>query len=220
MNIQFILAFLASCGTLVGGGVVFLHLKEKTLVQVSLILSSVVMVYLSLRELVPEAFILFYKSFTLFQTIAIVGGTFLCGGLVIELLNKLEKGNSYQKLGILSMIALIIHNVPEGIIIFVTANENLELGFKIAMGILLHNIPEGICVASLIYKGTKKRGRALLYTFITGFSEFFGALLSYFFFSAYVNDMTLGFLYAAVAGIMTILALFHLLPMLKHTDEL
>ncbi|KAF4033501.1 ZIP Zinc transporter [Phytophthora infestans] len=59
-----------------------------------------------------------------------------------------------QRMGVLSALAIGIHNLPEGIATSVGAIQNSSVGFSLAVGIGLHNIPEGIAVAAPIYFAT------------------------------------------------------------------
>lgn len=70
------------------------------------------------------------------------------------------------------MIAIILHNIPEGIATFLTTSENVELGISLAIAIALHNIPEGISISVPIYFSTNNMKKAIWYTFISGMSEF------------------------------------------------
>ena len=53
---------------------------------------------------------------------------------------------SVDKLGILSMIALMLHNLPEGILTFLSSSLDIKIGLKYSIAIMLHNIPEGLAV--------------------------------------------------------------------------
>ena len=44
--------------------------------------------------------------------------------------------------GIISMVAIIIHNLPEWIAIFISATKSLELGLSLTIAIVLYNILE------------------------------------------------------------------------------
>jgi ZIP family zinc transporter len=52
-----------------------------------------------------------------------------------------------MRLGLLSALAIGIHNFPEGLATFVAALHDTKVGIPIAIAIALHNIPEGIAVA-------------------------------------------------------------------------
>lgn len=110
------------------------------------------------------------------------------------------------------MIALIVHNIPEGIITFLTTTKDLNLGISLSFSIALHNIPEGISIFIPIYYGTKSKRKAFLYTFISGFSEVIGALIAWLFLSKLVNDFFFSFIFAATAGIMLYISVKELIP--------
>ena len=69
------------------------------------------------------------------------------------------------------MIAIILHNVPEGIATFVATNSDVSLGISLAIAIAMHNIPEGISISIPIYYSTGSRKKAVLYTCISALSD-------------------------------------------------
>lgn len=75
-----------------------------------------------------------------------------------------------MRLGLLSALAIGIHNFPEGMATFVAALHDTKVGIPIAIAIALHNIPEGIAVAVPIFHATKSRRKAL-YILISGISR-------------------------------------------------
>ena len=125
---------------------------------------------------------------------------------------NINDNNSLYKIGIISIIALIFHNIPEGIISFLTINENKKLGIKIAFAIALHNIPEGISISIPVYYSTKSKIKAFIYTLISGFSELIGALIAYFFLKDIVTAMFFNFIYSITAGIMIYISINELIP--------
>ena len=100
------------------------------------------------------------------------------------------------------MIIIIFHNIPEGIITYLTSMNNIKIGIKMSLAIAIHNIPEGISISMPIYYSTKSKSRALLYTFISGFSEFIGALITFLFLSNFITNVILGFIIAIISGLM------------------
>ena len=109
------------------------------------------------------------------------------------------------------MLAIILHNIPEGIATFLSASTNQKLGLSLALAISFHNIPEGISIAIPIYFSTKNKKKAFLYTFISGFSEPVGSLIAYLFLAKYMNNFLMSILLSFIAGLMIHIALFELL---------
>ena len=93
-----------------------------------------------------------------------------------------------------------------------TTSSNSKLGISLAFAISLHNIPEGISISVPIYYSTNSKLKAILYTFISGISEFIGAIMAFLFFSSVSSSIFLDFLYSVIAGIMINLSLDELFP--------
>ena len=124
---------------------------------------------------------------------------------------------SLQKLGIMSALAIAIHNFPEGMATFIGAMNDSQTGAGITFAIAIHNIPEGIAVAIPIYYATRSRAKALLYATVSGLTEPAGAAVCYGLASAFGIRITDGspafpLILAAVAGIMIYISLDELLP--------
>jgi ZIP family zinc transporter len=52
-----------------------------------------------------------------------------------------------QNMGLMTGLAIFLHNFPEGLATFVAALADSRVGVALAVAIAVHNIPEGICVA-------------------------------------------------------------------------
>lgn len=122
------------------------------------------------------------------------------------------QSNGLYRVGIISMLAIILHNIPEGMATFMAGNTNLHLGIALTIAIALHNIPEGISISIPIYYATGSKKKAFLYTFISGLSELFGAIITYLFLKPFITDQIMGYLFAFIAGIMLHISLCELLP--------
>ena len=80
----------------------------------------------------------------------------------------------------LFVLAIAIHNLPEGIAAGVGfGNENISNAITVAVGIALQNIPEGMVIVSpLIIAGVPKL-RVFLIASFTGVIEIFGTMLGF-----------------------------------------
>ena len=106
--------------------------------------------------------------------------------------SDLTKINS---VGILSAVAITFHNIPEGIITYIGYVDNPVIGLTLALGIAAHNIPEGLSVALPVYYATKNRGKAFLWSLVSGLAEPLGAFLCMLFLQKWVNNYIFGFLF-------------------------
>ena len=117
-----------------------------------------------------------------------------------------------MKTGIFVALGLGIHNFPEGMASFVGALQDPSLGISIAVAIAIHNIPEGLAVAAPILAATGSRKRAFLWSALSGVAEPLGALVAALILLPLLNDTILGYILAAVAGIMVFISLDELIP--------
>jgi ZIP family zinc transporter len=117
-----------------------------------------------------------------------------------------------KRMGLFSALAIAIHNFPEGLATFASALSDPALGLSIAIAIAIHNIPEGISVSVPLYYATGSKRKAFLYSFLSGTSEPIGAVIGYFIFRTFFNDLIFGILFGGVAGIMVYISIDELLP--------
>lgn len=129
------------------------------------------------------------------------------------------KDKTLMRTGIVTALAIAIHNFPEGLATFVSALEGASLAIPITIAIAIHNIPEGISVSIPIFYATGDKKKAFLYSFLSGMSEPIGAIIGYTLLRNIFNDITLGILLSAVAGIMVFISLDELLPTARKYGE-
>ena len=189
--------------------------KNNFVILASLSFAAGVMLVASIFDLIPESFSLLSSAFKIFPAILILL-IFLNTGIIISFtINKYLPDTSNDELyrvGVVSMLAIIIHNIPEGIATFMAGCSDSKLGITLTLAIALHNIPEGISISVPIYYATKSKKKALLYTLISGLSELFGAVITSIFLKPFINDITMGCLFSVIAGIMINISIYELLP--------
>jgi ZIP family zinc transporter len=123
------------------------------------------------------------------------------------------------KTGLFVALGIGIHNFPEGMASFAGALEDPSLGIAIAVAIAIHNIPEGLAVSAPVYAATGSRGKAFLWSFLSGVAEPIGAGLAAAVLLPFLNETLLGFVLAAVAGIMVFISLDELVPVARSFGE-
>lgn len=124
-----------------------------------------------------------------------------------------------MRLGILTAMAIAVHNFPEGIATFVAALKEPSLGISIAIAIAIHNIPEGIAVSVPVYCATGDRRKAFKWSLLSGLSEPLGALVGYLVLVSIMNDVIFGIIFACIAGIMVFISLDEILPTAREYGE-
>lgn len=217
MIYAFILTTLAGFATLLGTIPIFIKIKNKdNIIASACAFASGVMICVSILDLIPESINYLRSSYQGIMIIIISFMSIFIGILISMIMDKtidkVSQGNNLFKVGILSMIAIILHNIPEGIVTFIVSNKNIMLGLSICIAIALHNIPEGISIAIPIYYSTKSKFKAIFYTFISALSELFGAIITYLFLEKYITNTLLGILFSFIAGIMIQISYGKLIP--------
>ena len=216
----FLVSTSAGLSTVLGSFVIFFRFKKEKIskfITFCLSLSLSIMIGLSITELIPESTFVIITNYKLAKGIFFCFVTFLIGIFSIQwICKKIDLNVASQKdlykLGILSMFALMLHNLPEGIATFMSAYQDLHLGMKLAIAITLHNIPEGISIAVPIYYATNSKKKAIFKTFLSGLAEPLGAILAYLFLSNFITDVLIGLVLLFVAGIMITLSIQKLFP--------
>lgn len=117
-----------------------------------------------------------------------------------------------HRTGIMSALAIGIHNFPEGMATFMSALVDPSLGLSIAIAIAIHNIPEGISVAVPIYYSSGNKKKAIGISLLSGLAEPIGALVAALLLMPFLNDGVFGIIFSLVAGIMVYISLDELLP--------
>ncbi len=240
----FSLTLFAGLATGIGAAIAFLAKQtNKKLLALSLGFSAGVMIYVALVEIMQKSkeSLIAGLGETMGSWIMVL--SFFAGIAVIAVIDKLIPSgenpheahkieemqnsgtNSKRKLlrmGILSALAIGIHNFPEGIATFMAGMTNPTIAISIAIAIAIHNIPEGIAVSVPVFYATGNRRKAFWLAFSSGLAEPVGALIGYglitFIFDEIPATIT-GIMFGAVAGIMVFISLDELLPTAEEYGE-
>jgi zinc transporter, ZIP family len=233
------LTLFAGLSTGIGSLLAFFTKKTNTrFLSISLGFSAGVMIYVSFVE------IFFSARESLVAGLGVKTGnwvtviSFFAGMFIIALIDKLvpsfenphsmhkvedmeeaRKNTQLLRMGFMSAIAIAIHNFPEGLATFAAAVQDPKLGIPIAVAVAIHNIPEGIAVSIPLYYATGNRKKAFSYSFLSGLSEPLGALVGFVLLYKFFNGITLGIIFAVVAGIMVYISLDELLPASEKYGE-
>lgn len=244
--IAFGLTILAGLATGIGSLIAFFVKDQSTkLLTFAMGFAAGVMLYVSFAEILPEAIIELVhacgdneKTGTIYGVLAFFIGMLVVAGIdkmIPSAENPHEFANTLQendgdtnapknpaklmRIGVLTALALAIHNFPEGMATFVAALDDPTLGVTIAIAIAIHNIPEGIAVSMPIYFATGDRKKAFIYSFLSGVVEPLGAVVGYFVLLPYLSPTLMGLLLSGVAGVMVFISLDQLLPAAEEYGE-
>lgn len=238
----FSLTLLAGLCTGIGSALAFFtHRTNTRFLSVALGFSAGVMIYVSMIEIFAKARVSLTEAAGSPAGEWIAVAAFFAGIALIALIDKFipepvnpheshrieeideaEAGGRRQKLfrmGIFTAIAIAIHNFPEGLATFMAALDDPRLGIAIAVAIAIHNIPEGIAVSIPVYYATGDRRKAFLLSLSSGIAEPVGVVVGYALLRPFMNELSLGIVFAGVAGIMVFISLDQLLPTAREYGE-
>ncbi|CAM9210048.1 unnamed protein product [Scytosiphon promiscuus] len=122
------------------------------------------------------------------------------------------------RMGVMTAVAIGIHNFPEGLATFVAALSDPSVGLALAVAIAIHNIPEGLCVAIPVYYATGNRWKAFGWALLSGVSEPIGAGLGWLILKDIMSELVYGVLFGVVAGMMVNITIHELIPTAVRYD--
>ncbi|KAL4109194.1 hypothetical protein PRIC1_000897 [Phytophthora ramorum] len=114
----------------------------------------------------------------------------------------LKAKEEFRRAGVMTGIAVAIHNFPEGLALFVSSLSGLRSGVVLSIGIILHNFPEGVAIAAPVYYATGSKMEAFKWTALSGIAQPCGAAIGW---AAVSGGMSFGLqasLYGVVAGML------------------
>ncbi|QDZ21935.1 ZIP zinc transporter [Chloropicon primus] len=229
------MSYVSTLGTVAGGFLImfFPRLRFQELGWLAG-LAAGLMLSMVFFELIPEALesisfnatnACFFAGILFFATVIRLVPEQNLEGLVTKPKTATGKGEKkmskeYRKIlmsGLVTALGLTLHNFPEGLAIFLAAKKSTKLGLTLTTAMTLHNLPEGVAVALPIYFATKSRWQALKITALSGLAEPLAVVFAALFFPSSISKGVVDAMLAGVAGIMTFLVFYELLPhAVKH----
>lgn len=224
----------AGLATGVGGLLVFTQKQPGArMLAFGLAFAGGAMVYVSLSEILNKSVASFSQGYG--DRLGFTLGTvaFLCGIGLIMLVDRLvpnpherlesddpffrEHNAAYiKRVGLLTALAITVHNFPEGLATFFATLENPGVGMPLAFAIAIHNVPEGIAIAVPVYFATHNKAYAFGACLLSGLAEPLGAIIGYTLLRPWMSDAVFGSVFGIIAGVMVFLALDELLPAAKR----
>ena len=154
-----------------------------------------------------------------------VAGLF-CGAFCLNLIDKLvphlhkmtgvdeeshPEGSAQLNKVLLFVIAIAIHNLPEGIAAGVSfGTEDTAQALSVVLGIAMQNIPEGMVIIAPMLASGVSRTRTFVIALMTGVVEVIGTLIG--FFSVQISTAILPFALAFAGGTMLYVVSDEMIP--------
>jgi len=177
-------------------------------------------------ELLPESFEIFNEKYSSIISIAMILIFYIIGFLILKILDKFipdheddDEANLIH-VGIVSSIAIILHNIIEGMAIYNTFNTSINLGILLSIGVGLHNIPLGMVLSSTFYKSLSNKKKSNVIIFLISTSTFVGGLIMCIFNNVFKNEFIIGLLLSITVGMLVYINIIEILPkLIKSKDK-
>jgi len=197
------------------GGLIIIFIKRKDhFINFCISISFGVLIILSLFELIPEAKEKLGDNAAMLLIIFAIIGFILFKFLDYFIPHHDEGNNSSNNLihiGIITAIALIVHNIIEGMLLYGYAMVNMRVAYIYALAASLYHLPLGANVAFLLKENRKKMW---VYLFLLTITPLVGGVLIHYF-NEFLTDFYLGLMLAITLGIIIYIILFELLGKIK-----
>lgn len=214
---------LAGLSTGLGGLTVLWFRPTQRLLSRALGFAAGVMLAVSLTDLLPGSLEFFRQDYSAVGAGGLAAGLMLCGMVLAALMSSLlpDEGKMLARLtaqadggdasvsraralhcGLAAGLALVLHNLPEGILTLFSGIQDPRAGLRLSLAIALHNLPEGISTAAPIWYATGSWWKSAAAAFASGLAEPAGALLAYFVLAPLLSEALLQGMTLVAAGIM------------------
>lgn len=211
---------------LVGALIAFSVKKKDKFIDFVLALAFSVILMLLFTDLMPEASEKLGLShiwlFLLFIIIGVVALRIL--DMFIpdheeEKMTKKAAKNNLAHIGMVASIALIIHNIIEGMAVYSTCVNSIQTGLMIALGVGCHNLPLGVVIATTIYQNNKSKGKTIFVILGLMLSTFLGGVIMFFMNGVAINETFLGILLSITIGMLIYICSNELYPRIKKSQN-
>lgn len=215
-----IITFVLGIFLLLGAVVVRLAKNSKKIEQLSIAIALGTMVSLVILELIPDLLETFQGAKLVLAALLV-----LVGIGVLKILDHFipdhedghEEGEQTKEnvihIGMISAVAIILHNIVEGMVVYSIAAESVRVGILVALGVGLHNIPMGMLMSSTLKGDSRKKQMLILGS--AAVSTFIGGILMACI-SPVLNEFVIGILVCLALGMLIYIICFELIPHLFH----
>ena len=118
--------------------------------------------------------------------------------------------SSLLRSGMIMLIAIALHNLPEGVAIGAAGTHDMSMGVILAVVIALHCIPEGMAIAAPLIGGGMSRVKAVLLTALSGVPTIIGGIIGIMI--GGISDAALALALAGAGGAMFYVVFGEILP--------
>ena len=208
--------------------------NNKRFTDFSISLAFGVIIALIVFEILPETYEVLRGELNLFRTITALIILVLIGIFILKILDSFIPhheheihhthkhknddcyNNHLNHIGLISALAVIIHNIIEGMSLYLVSSNDILSGLLMCVGIGLHNIPMGLVIASTLYSSNYSKKYTLIISIVVSLSTFVGGIIM--FLLGGVPIITEGILLGITLGMLIYIAIFELFHQIYHME--
>ncbi|MEG2322523.1 MAG: ZIP family metal transporter [Bacilli bacterium] len=199
---------------LIGTIIILISKNNKKINEFSISISFSVLIFLIFLEIIPETLeFLKYKEVLFFTLIGLLLLKIL--DLFIPDHDHTEKKSHVFHIGIMACIALILHNLIEGMALYTSLSSGV--GILLGIGVGLHNIPMGMVIGSTLKEANCSNFKVIMISLGISLATFIGGFMVYLI--GDISNYVLGIMLAITLGMLLYIVFFELLEHLHHQDK-
>lgn len=233
--VALLLTLLVGSFILLGTFIGLNYKNNKKFTDFSISIAFGVIIGLIILEILPETFEILNNEIGIFRSILAIIILSLIGIVSLKILDLFvphHEHHAHHKhkhtndkcyndhlfhIGIISSVAIISHNLIEGMSLYLVSSTSLTSGLLLCIGIGLHNIPMGLVISSSLMSTSYSKEKTLKVSLIVSLATFVGGVIM--FMLGGVNELVEGILLGLTLGMLIYIAIFELLHQIYHLEN-
>ena len=230
--VSLLLTLLVGLFIILGSYIGLNYKNNKKLTDLSISIAFGVIASLILFEILPETFEIMNSQLSIIRSILAIIVLILIGIVLLKILDFFVPHHEHEAhhkhkhsvtkchnehlhhIGIISSVAVIFHNLIEGMSLYLVASSKFVSGMLLCIGIGLHNIPMGLVIASTLISSNYSKEKTLKLSLVVSLSTFVGGL--FMFILGGVNELVEGILLGLTIGMLVYILVFELAHQIYH----
>lgn len=209
--------------------------NNKKVTDMSVSIAFGVIIGLAVLEILPESYEILCEELGVLRAVLSIIILTLLGIVLLKLLDMFIPchdheahhehehknddchNNHLHHIGIVSSVAVIIHNIIEGAGLYLIAKGDIASGLLFCFGVGLHNIPMGLVITTTLISTEIKKSTAILIVSLVSISTFVGGLIMAML--GGVSELTEGLLLGLTLGMLVYISVFELSHQIYHMEN-
>ena len=215
---------------ILGAAIVFLTKNNDKFIEFSISLATSVIFMLILIDILPETIEVIEANTWYLKALYIISGAII-GLFLLKVLDYFipdhdddletdeDDDKNLKHIGFVSSIALVIHNIVEGMAIYTLYTGDPKAGIMASIGVGLHNIPLGMVITSAFYKNNQNKLKTTLIILGISLSTFLGGIIIHLFSLQSIMETIEAVSLTLTLGMLIYILIMELIPKVIHSKN-